>query len=215
MRIAVLISGRLNLAAECLTSLQRVLGTEHTYEFFASFTKNHEPDLVISDFITTFRPKGLSANDRPDMKYDRFVPLCKPENMMPMWFNRQKLFEMVKQYLDDTGETFDLFVATRADIYYSEGWKAEQYVDWIESNHLCISGEDYNVLAPAPHALCDQHAFGNWHTISIYLQVYSNIPTLMENPSQFFHPESLLFSHLKREGVKVHKYDSQYTIRRC
>ena len=210
MRIAVLFSGRINRYKEHYENIKMAIGQDHEIHFFLSHSP--ECDENLNDFYHIYQPKTL--NDRPIQYLDVSMYKCHPEsnshNMMCMWYNRLRVFNDMKQYMNETSTWYDLVISSRLDIW------CYQLLDYNLMDPDKLTDSDIYVPEGCDWGgLNDQMAIGNFYAMEKYMTLYENMNEILDElmiTLGTYGPEPVLKTHLKHQTMTVHRFRLEYKL---
>jgi len=126
-----------------------------------------------------------------------------------MFFNNMKAFEMIELYQREQGFVYDLVIRFRSDIVSANPMPI---VPDIVAGMLYIPENfDYNITGRG--AINDQIAYGDVAAMKVYSSVYSCMGNYLKEGVPF-HPETLLYHHLKVNGLsdKIYRFPFRYSL---
>ena len=133
-------------------------------------------------------------------------------NVLSMFYNQNHIKEYLKEYIKTKPKATIWY--NRIDLFLEEdysviekilGSQIEDDVIYIPFNPLNLekNGSDYR-------GVNDQMAIGNIKTMIKYLSIYPNILTYINDV--YFNPEILIKHHLKKEQIKVVRFNLPYYL---
>jgi len=204
MHIAVLVYGRLAKTKETYFNIIQNLGTEHTFDFFASSDNSLEEDL--NDFISLYQPKSyineqiINIEDKyeyPDAQHS-YIPRA-----VRHYVNKMRVFELLENYITTENTHYDIVVSLRIDLYFNE---KVLFSDIINENTVYIPAENnYG-------GINDQFAYGDFSSMKIYMNIYNNLPTLITLKGIPFHPETVVCALLCYNNMNIVRFKLSYYI---
>ena len=215
MRIAVLFSGRVAGYISNYDSLFKGLLKGQDADFFLSHSPELQEDL--DGFKQLFNPKILN-NDKivyPDVSNypQKEDGKTNKHNTMCMYFNRKRVFEDLKKYMEETGEQYDLYISCRVDSYNISEMNYDLFQD-------CTDKDIYIPYLPvaSPEGVTgdygginDQFAIGNFKAMETYMSLYDEIIDML-NEGTIIHPETLLLTYLNRKSMNIQRFNYLYKI---
>lgn len=210
MKIAILLSGRINNNAEQYENIIASLVQNHDVDFFISYPKNTDKSLV-RWASSAYKPKVLFENpeDYYDVKNYIKYPETNPHNVMSMFLSRAYLYREFKKYCNQTDEKYNCIISTRMDLFYSNPIDYNAIIaNLTESNIICIPlNEDHR------NGINDQFCVGNMESIEKYINVYYSIKYFLETGIPL-HPETLLRVYLQYIQMKIYRINYEYKLKR-
>ena len=215
MRIAVLFSGRVAGYISNYDSLFKGLLKGQDADFFLSHSPELQEDL--DGFKQLFNPKILN-NDKivyPDVSNypQKEDGKTNKHNTMCMYFNRKRVFEDFKKYMEEKGEQYDLYISCRVDSYNIPEMNYDLFQDCTDKDiyipYLPVSSPegvtgDYG-------GINDQFAIGNFKAMETYMSLYDEIIDMLNNGT-IIHPETLLLTYLNRKSMNIQRFNYLYKI---
>lgn len=210
MKIAILISGRINNSEELYKNTLENIVQDNEVDFFVSHTKNPNTN-VLNDFINLYKPKIILESDEvyPDVTKYKKRAETNPHNVMCMYLNRLSVFYKFKDYVISNNITYDLIISFRCDLWFEQKIDLGSIVNDTNNNCICIpSGCDYG-------GINDQCAFGNMKTMNIYMTFFNQIINFLNN-GIILHPETLLKHWLDSNHniLQIKRPNIKYCIKR-
>lgn len=207
LRVAVIITGRLNLNVEQLRNFRFAFGHDSTKQLEIYASSSCQDAHVIEAFSELYQIKGFSKNDAPSLDVTRFLDQKAPEanvrNCLAMYWNRERALSLLSTLEQD----YDVVISTRADLFFQQQVHLEDYWPEIQKGSIFVpEGLDYG-------GLNDQFAIGRPQEMIKYLNVYSHIETLLES-GVALHPESLLLAHVQSEQITAYRQPLSFRIHR-
>ena len=204
MRIAVLFSGRVAGYSSNYESLFKGLLKGQEVYFFLSHSPELQEDL--EGFKLLFNPKILNNDEivYPDVSnYPKKEDgKTNKHNTMCMFFNRKRVFEDLKKYMEETGEQYDLYISCRVDSYNISKINYDLFQDCTDKDiYIPYSGDGIN----------DRFAIGNFKAMETYMSLYDEIIDML-NEGTIIHPETLLLTYLNRKSMNIQRFPYLYKI---
>lgn len=206
LRVAILLTGRINLNVEQLRNFRFAFFHDSTKRIDVYASSSCQNVEVIDAFTQLYQIKEFSKNDAPPLDVTCFLSQKSPEanvrNCLAMYWNRE---QALKLFPPD--HEYDVVISTRADLYFQQQIHLEDYWGEIQKGTIFVpEGSDYG-------GLNDQLAIGRPLEMFRYLGVYSHLQTMLESGTAL-HPESLLLSHLQSEHISVSRQPLSFRINR-
>ncbi len=205
MKIAILFSGRIKKFNSCYKYIMKNIVKDNEVDFFISHEKNLDKKELF-DFVNLFKPKKIIENDEiyfDISKYPNAPKVKSKHNIMCMFLNRFKVFNIFKEYCLEKNISYDIIFSHRVDFALNNILNYENYLEKIKEDYLFIPSEhDYG-------GINDRFAFGNFNTMKTYMNCYNKIYELLENKTPL-HPETILLSYLKLTEVKIMRFKINY-----
>ena len=211
MRIAVLFSGRVDGYISNYESLFKGLLKGQEADFFLSHSPELQEDL--DGFKKMFNPKILNNDEIVYPDVSNYRQSTNVHNTMCMFFNRKRVFEDLKKYMEEKGEQYDLYISCRVDSYNI----AEMNYDLFQD---CTDKEIYIPYLPvsSPEGVLgdygginDQFAIGDFKAMETYMSLYDEIIDML-NKGTILHPETLLLTYLNRKSMNIKRFIYLYRI---
>jgi hypothetical protein len=172
---------------------------------FASL--NEDPNTEHSKrFETMIKPKKIRYEQFKCPEYilnhrNRYWH-TRPYNFASMYYNNFKAFELIEEYMKETGIKYDMVIKYRTDIVREE-------------NDLPIPDEDIkenSVYTLFDHnwdgGLNDQIGVGTFETMKLYSNLYNQLKEYLIQDNTVMHPETLLRHHLTKHNVNLINLES-------
>ena len=154
-----------------------------------------------------------SYNDEivyPDVSNYPKHKLTTRHNTMCMYFNRKRVFEDLKKYMEEKGEQYDLYISCRVDSYNIPEMNYDLFQD-------CTDKDIYIPYLPEGVTLdCgmnDQFAIGNFKAMETYMSLYDEIIDML-NEGRILHPETLLLTYLNRKSMNIQRFYYLYSLKK-
>jgi hypothetical protein len=232
MRVAVLISGRAARYEVCLYNILQK--KKYDYDLFISV--NDDPceyyDIMGEKLSPWIRGLEVSPytvpenfkNDHPSsikqLVNGKFVPL----NVLSMFYNDKKAFNMATAYADENKFEYDAYVKYRSDIMvndFPEIIKSDEYkiysaVPSCDFKAPIVSREDNRYMELVP-IVCDAVAYGNRKSMEAYCDTYNyvlEINNLWRNVSNDYilNFEPCLTQNVYDKKVPVERFNYPYKL---
>jgi hypothetical protein len=204
MKIAILISGRVNDSREMYENLIENIVQNNEVDFFVSHVKNPNP-IILKNFTDIYKPKIIieSNEDYPNIDMYRKQPETNKHNTMCMYLNRELVFNHFNNYVISNNIKYDLIISSRCELLFYNKIDLSSIVNDVQNNFLCIpNGHDWG-------GINDHMAFGNIETINIYMNLFKYIINILDTDVTL-HPETLLKKYLEKTGVNIKRPEIQY-----
>ena len=200
--VAVLIYGRLN---KCNKDIIKSIGN-HNVDYFISSDNSTTTDL--NKCIEIYNPLSY-INDSITYKYnfDKYPNKRDETNLDTMirhFINKQRVFNLLEQYIKTTGTHYDVIISIRADLKMNSKFNFNR----IHSNTIYIPrGNDF-----INHAINDQIAYGTYDVMKQYMNVINNCDDILKRGKSIPHPESLTLANLELNNIKIVRFGLDYYI---
>jgi hypothetical protein len=200
--VAVLIYGRLN---KCNKDIIKSVGN-HNVDYFISSDNSTTTDL--NKCIEIYNPLSY-INDSITYKYKFHKYPNKREEtnldtMIRHFINKQRVFNLLEQYIKKTGKQYDVVVSIRTDLKIHSKFNFNR----IHSNTIYIpKGNDF-----ITHAINDQIAYGTYDVMKQYMNVINNCDNILKWRKSIPHPESLTLANLEINNIKIVRVRFVYYI---
>ena len=204
MRIAVLFSGRVAGYLSNYESLFKGLLKGQEVDFFLSHSPELQEDL--EGFKQIFNPKILNNNEivYPNVSNYPTKDDANKHKTMCMYFNRKRVFEDLKKYMEEKGEQYDLYISCRVDSYYIHEMNYDLFQDCTDKDIYIPYLDDWG-------GVNDRFAIGNFKAMETYMSLYDEIIDML-NEGTVFHPETLLLTYLKRKSMNIQRFHYLYRL---
>ena len=219
MKLAVLLYGRINNYDIHYKNTIEALGEENQVDFFLStdpslnedilgFTKLYNPVLVCSDPINIEIDLYKYNNTRSEVNIHK---------MERHFFNKMRVFKLLEDYLEtnDKNIEYDYIISTRVDMYFFEKVNYNLFTK-DKKKHLFIPFNTYAMDTNGdfePSFLNDQFAIGDFESMKIYMNIYNNLPLLLDN-GYTVHPEILTKANVNCFEISVSRFYINYDLHR-
>lgn len=216
MKIALLISGRVNC------------NPEQHQNFLTNFVQNHQVDLfvshnktdkthIIEKFIQLYHPIRIVENNeicidvrqynvRPE--YEIVKNTNKIYNILYMYQSRLNVLNIFEEYVKNTHEKYDIIISSRNDLWFYEKINFEEIKTYTDNHYICIPNPENDHCG-----LNDHIAFSDNKSIIVYLKLYESFFALLDS-GVLLHPESLLNQYLIQKNALLCRTSIPYDIRR-
>lgn len=202
MHIAVLIYGRLNKCIEHYNNVIESIGKNNEIDFFLS--SDNSPELLLNNFIDLYKPK-LYNNNPINYDYDLSIyPNKAPEtnihNMTCHIINKNRVFLLLEQYINQSNIQYDCVVSLRIDCLFQNNFVFNNLVDdtiYIPSNY------DYR-------GINDQVAYGKIDVMKKYNSI--NALDLLNKSLAIANPETLTIANIKFYNLKIERVNINYYL---
>jgi len=196
MRIAVLVYGRLNKSAETHENIMANLGIRKCdqVDFFASSDNSSEESLA--NFISLYSPIAYD-NSEKTYTYDLGIYPCKRvevnlHNMACHFINKNRVFSLLDEHIQNTNTAYDLVVSLRIDILFDGPLITSHPI--AENTIYIPEGSDFIC-----DSINDQLAYGSVDVMRKYNSI--DPVYLLDNGLSIPHPESLHYANI----IRVHQ----------
>jgi hypothetical protein len=203
MKIAILISGRINSTNKIYENIRKNIVKSNDVDFFIICEKKTD-DEVISEVCKLYHPKLIVKSDENvniDVSTYKTMPETNRMNVMYMYLSRNYLKVYLNKYVKDTRINYDAIIHTRMDAFLDNDIDMNKLMPYVNINMLCIPNQNMDHY----NGVCDLFAIGNLTTMSIYLDLYNSIYGFMEKQI-LLHPEILLYHHLKSSSLEIYRF---------
>ena len=208
MNIAILIYGRLNKAIDQYDNIIKHVICEQNVDIFCS----SDNSTNIKEFIMKYNPISY-INDEIILDNDilnYYKQFRKPfetnvENAIKHFMNKQRVYQLLKTYIEKTGKKYDIIMSLRVDLQFS----SKINFQYPQKNTIYIPyGNDYR------NGINDQIAYGDQNTMEKYNNIISQCKNiLLYDLSKYgFHPENLTAENIKLHGLNIHRFPLTYKI---
>lgn len=210
-RVALYFSGRIRTYEQQISTLKN-LSEKYNMDVFVSL--NGELDDYHRIFLDTFDIKKYNFEifhlDEPFKNLRGYRDGNSPYNMTSAFYNNMKAFEMIEEYQNQHGFVYDVVVKYRADVVSNEDLNLLN----MDMGSLYIpEGRDYTVHSKYK-GMNDQIAYGDPEMMKIYSSLYRNMEEYLIKDNVIFHPESLLYHHLKKNDIidRIKRFPFDYSL---
>jgi hypothetical protein len=203
MKIALLMSGRINSAKETYENIHKNVVKSNDVDFFIICEKKTETETM-RKVDELYRPKVFFKSDENvvmDVSKYKTMPATNRMNVMYMYLSRHYLKYYLNKYINDTGTHYDVIISSRMDIFLNNDVDINKLMPYVNKDILCIPNQSMD----HKYGICDLFAIGNLNTISLYLDLYNSIYKYMEM-NVILHPEILLCHHLKSTYMEIYRF---------
>ena len=202
MHIAVLIYGRLNKCIEHYNNVIESIGKNNEIDFFLS--SDNSPELLLNNFIDLYKPK-LYNNNPVIYNYDLSIYPNKPpetniHNMTCHFINKNRVFLLLEQYINQCNIHYDCVVSLRIDCLFQNNFVFNNLVD---NTIYILLNYDYS-------GINDQVAYGKVDVMKKYNSI--NALDLLNKSLSKPHPESLTIANIKFYNLKIERVDIKYYL---
>ena len=206
MKIAVLLSGRINDNETIYKSIMDNIIGDNYVDFFICHPNDYNKE-ILENVKKLYNPKDTIKNDEKyfDISKYPYHFSTNKHNTMCMYLNKFKLFEIFNNYITANNINYDIVFLCRMDIFFHEKINLPELKKIIDDNILCI---------PKPDVLnfgIDHFAFGNYETIKLYSKTYESLKQLLDN-GVLLHPETLLENYFATLNIKIVLLSIKYHI---
>ena len=198
MKIAILFSGRIFKFGNHYNNIMENLVQGHDVDFYLS----HSPELKedLETFSALYNPVAV-CNDpipEPDLSsYDIDREFIRPQNIFYMFYNRKRVFELLRTHMKTTGIKYDLIISHRLDVFCFE------QLNLNLGPELCIP-DDKNGAG-----INDQFALGSFESMESYMSVYDKMRLYLDSGTQCI-AEAILGRHL--QDLPIHRFPYKTAI---
>ena len=223
MRVAVLISGRAARYEVCLYNILQK--RKYDYDLFISV--NDEPCKYYDIMKEKLSPwlKGLEVspytipNDFKNSHKDSVTQCVNgkfvPQNVMSMYFNDMKAFNMATEYADNNGFEYDVYLKYRSDLIVddmpnfekTDDYKIYSAVPSCDFTRKTIDGVEVPIV-------CDAIAYGNRESMECYTDTYNFVLDMNERfgGDYMLHFETCLTQNVYYKNVPVERFNYPYKL---
>lgn len=204
MKIALLISGRLNMNPILYKNTCSFFAP-HFFDLFVSHSSGYSPEQI-SEFNALYNPKRIRESDEKCIDISEYPkrPETYSHRMMCMYLNRKYVFEVFEKYIEETQETYDIVISTRLDVFYDSPIYLDSFQFDTSTTVYIPEQYDYG-------GINDQLAIGKFDGMKIYMNVYDNIEYLLKL-GVTVHPETILLHHLNIYQIQIQRFPLKYRI---
>ena len=200
--VAVLIYGRLN---KCYKDIIKSFGN-HKVDYFISSDNSTTTDL--NKCIKLYNPASyINDSITYTYKFNKYPNKRKETNLDTMtrhFINKQRVFNLLEEYIKTTGAQYDIVLSIRADLKINNNFNFNR----INSNTIYIPrGNDF-----INHAINDQVAYGSFEVMKKYMNVINNCDDILKRRKSIPHPESLTLANLELNNIKIVRFRLDYYI---
>ena len=204
MKIAVILSGRINKWSDCIDVLKKNFMNIYDTDVFLSLDLESETQ-DIRDFKAQFNV--VNSYYEKYTKYLKDIPFKSEETSerksLSMFYHNFKAMEMILEHIKTTNTIYDVVVKFRADI--------------LSEDLFLIQ---FNVMPNTyyfPHGWCyrginDQIAYGDIQSMTYYCSLYHYIIKYVYVDKQIFNPEFLLMYHINLVNANIIRFPYKYKL---
>lgn len=206
MRIALCISGKLRNSLFCFPTIYRnfILNYNtdvfmHVWEYNQQVFDVYQPTQLLIE-----NENEVLSNTKSKLRLAHNIkinPYSNMDNNILMYYGIEKCISMVDS-------KYDAIIRLRPDLYFTNIIELTNIIDDLKNKKydLQIPNIRYNHTG-----INDQIAIGNYHNMKLYSKVFSNINNIV-NSTKYWHPESILTSHINNLNIKVNQMDYEYGL---
>ena len=207
MRIAVLIYGRLNKCVEHYNNIiENISNPQNEVDFF--FSSDNASETLVNEFIRLYNPilynnKAIHY-DYDLMKYPGRRSETKFHNMTCHFINKNRVFVLLEEYMNETNIQYDVVVSLRVDCVFQNRFDFNN----LKDNTIYIPhGFDWVI-----NGINDQVAYGKMDVMKKYNSI--NPVYLLEEKLSIPHPESLTFANIHVNKLNIERVNIIYHLER-
>lgn len=235
MKIALCFSGHFrnfNYSVGNIKSfiIRPLLSNNHHVDIFCSFWDtngfreesfgNNITDINI--IKTIIDPKILdfekfNANSFNQYRSDQYLEypnLCcinTSYDASSMWYKVNRCFQLMNQYSIENNIKYDIIFRLRPDIIYTKP---------IDINIILNAKYDNKLYMPIWHKkyenvtcqMMDHFSFGNYQTMSIYMNTYNVINNVITQKNYPHTAEGFLYYNLKLNNIIIERFNINYSV---
>ena len=207
LRLAILIVGRIYNYKDAYPNIMENIVQGNIADFFLSYSPELNEDL--EDFRRIFQPKILN-NDPHDIKeINQAYQHTNRENVIKMFYNRQRILNDFKKYMADNNVTYDLIISYRVDTIAFEKLDYTMFKE-LDTNTIYIPRDfDWSRIGT-----CDQMAFGNLSVMEKYMSVYNDIDRYLGVEGTRIHGEELVYRCLAMNNIHTVRFALKHRLSR-
>jgi hypothetical protein len=186
MKIAILFSGRIYKFGNHYNNIMENIVQDHDADFFLSHSPELDEDL--DAFCDLYSPVAISNDPIPEFdftKYNLDLSFIRPTNIFQMYYNRKRVFNLLKTHIENTGTKYDIIISHRFDVFCFDKLDLELY-----KSGLYIP-DDKN-----GKGVNDQFALGSYESMEVYMNVIDNMIPYIDSGTEFV-SEAILGRHLR------------------
>jgi len=207
MKIAVLFSGRIFKFGNHYNNIMDTIVQGHDADFFLSHSPEINEDLDM--FCALYNPVSICNDPIPEFDHIHYNidEEHRPRNVWSMYYNRFRVFNLLKDHVKATGIKYDLVISHRLDVFCLETLD----LNLIRSHNLCIPDDIHG------DGINDKLAFGTMEAMENYMNVYSNFIRVLDfNKTNrgICLAEIILRDHLKYVNVVPYRFPFKSVITR-
>lgn len=204
-KIAVLVYGRLNKCMEHYDNIIETIGKQYDVDFFLS--SDNSDEILLNNFIKKYNPKefindAISHNFNFQL-YSGLTPDTNTENMSRHFINKNRVFNLLENYILNTQKHYDIVLSLRIDVKFNNSSFNFENVD---DNTIYIpNNEDYG-------GINDQLAYGKFDVMKKYMNIILNCNYLLNNSLSRPHPESLTLANICYNRLNIKRFELNYCL---
>ncbi len=203
MKIAILLSGRIRGYAQSYSNMIHHIVQGNEVDFFASYPKDTSNEELI-EFLKMFQPKVFIRSDEEYFSIEKYsipthIHVKSPHNMMCMYLNRNRVYELFEKYKNEKNQKYDLVLSCRVDFIIHSKLDLSLLFEKSKEDLICIpAGEDHN-------GINDRMAIGNEKMMKEYMTCYQSLQYLLDHGGTF-HPETILKEYFEYKEMKTFRF---------
>lgn len=208
-RIALYFSGRVyGFDQDYLNGVIKSIETSFNQKVDIFISSNSHRESF-DQFVEKFKPVKSEFRDFviPPQFY-QYSPqgrFCVLNDFSRMFFHNNNCFNMIKEYMHDNNINYKIVVKFRGDILSNDVLPLNEII--VEPNTVYIpNGCD------AYGGLTDIFAYGDFKSMELYSNIWTDIPHLVEGYNCPMHPETLLWAQLKVNNINVKRFKYKYML---
>jgi len=205
MHIAILFYGRINKFKEHYKNIMESLGNSNTFDIF--YSCDNAPLDLLQEFIQLYKPVSV-INEKLEFTtnfgdYPKH-PNTNINNMIAHFLNKLRVFSLLEKHVEIYKLHYDLVISLRLDLLF----KDTMVFYTVEEDTIYIpEGYDFEDFA-----INDQIAYGSIRTMKKYMNIIYNIDFILNNRQTILHPESLTYTNILNNGLKIIRFPFNYSL---
>jgi hypothetical protein len=143
----------------------------HDVDFYLSHSPELNEDLDM--FCALYNPVSISNDPIPEFDHSQYNidKEYRPRNVWSMFYNRFRVFNLLKDHVEATGIKYDIVISHRLDVFCLEPLD----LNLIRLHSLCIPDDIHC------DGINDKFAFGTMEAMENYMNVYSDFIRILES----------------------------------
>jgi len=205
MHIAILFYGRINKFKEHYKNIMESLGNSNTFDIF--YSCDNAPLDLLQEFIQLYKPVSV-INEKLEFTtnfgdYPKH-PNTNINNMIAHFLNKLRVFSLLEKHVEIYKLHYDLVISLRLDLLFED----TMVFYTVEEDTIYIpEGYDFEDFA-----INDQIAYGSIRTMKKYMNIIYNIDFILNNGQTILHPESLTYTNILNNGLKIIRFPFNYSL---
>ena len=206
MKIALCISGKFRNSVFCYPSIYNNFILNYNTDVFI-----HSWDYVQESFDLYQPKKVIVENEMEILKSELSkIQLSNTVTINPYSNinNNILMYYGIKRVVDMVDDDYDFIIRIRPDLYFNDKLCLDAIFD-------DLSKEKYDLQIPNQTqnhtGMNDQIAIGSFKKMKYYSYVFDNINEIV-NTTNYWHPESILYTFLKTLKFKVNQLNCEYGL---